>query len=174
MTVRVPVDLPSRATPTAGARRAQGAAAGVAGGVLLAGVLHLFGGVDARLFARLIAATVLGTEAGHGGDTALALGMVLHLLVAAGWGVLFAAALARRRTVGGALLDGLLFGLFVMAVMTFAAVPAFDYALWDQVAPHFGWWTAAHLAYGAVVALSLALAAGLPLRAPAVKKRRRR
>lgn len=66
--------------------------------------------------------TLIRTEV-PGGIGAALLGLILHLIVAGVWGVLFNAALPRGVTTKGAFVLGLLYGVFVFAVMNWLVLP---------------------------------------------------
>jgi hypothetical protein len=79
-------------------------------------------------------------------------GLVLHVFVAGVWGVLLARFAPRSSSWPASLAVGLLFGLLVMAVMTFLLLPRVDPPLFARVPGMQVSWTIAHLVYGASAA----------------------
>jgi hypothetical protein len=135
-----------------------GALSGLAGGAamlaLLLASLSLMG-QDPWLLPRAIAASLLGVTALVGGAPVIALGLALHLGVAAAWGVLFAMIFATSRgTVGVATMIGVFYGIMVLLAMSALVVPWADPTLRARVQLFPGTWLAAHLLYGVVLSLA--------------------
>jgi hypothetical protein len=133
-----------------------GALAGVVGGVLM-GLWGMIAGAAsgqgplAQL--KLIGATFVGVDALVGGPGFVVWGLCLHLLVSAGWGVVFALVVGRDAAQSFALVVGLLFGVAVLAIMTFLVLPAADPILRQRVPMMRGSWIVQHVLYGVGVAM---------------------
>lgn len=97
---------------------------------------------------------LVGTAAGGGAAVAL-LGLLLHLIVAGVWGVLFNAALPRGVSTKGAFVLGLLYGVFVFAVMNWLVLPWMASPLFHGVSNTTV--LLYNLLFGAVVPLALPL-----------------
>lgn len=145
----------------------------------------LIGGVVMAMFAMIAGATYLGTgfftpmyhiaafligpeemKSSMEGGTfyfsagPAALGMMIHMVTAIGWGILFALLISRMRTGGASLiLLGAIYGLAVMAFMSFIALPIIGQG---DMPTMVGWPTFSieHAMYGATVGACLALARG--------------
>lgn len=97
---------------------------------------------------RLLAASLMGVDALIGGFGAILLGLVLHFAVAAFWGVVFTALVDRDLTADRALVAGLVFGVAVWAVMTYAGLPLLDRTMLPRVKLAPATWFVMHLVYG--------------------------
>ncbi|MBW3589308.1 MAG: hypothetical protein KY429_07805 [Actinobacteria bacterium] len=143
----------------------------------------LVGGIVMAMFAMIAGATYLGTgfftpmyhiaafligpeemKSSMDGGTfyfsagPAALGMMIHMVTAIGWGVLFALLVSRIR-IGGAslILLGAIYGLAVMAFMSFIALPIIGQG---DMPTMVGWPTFSieHVLYGATLGAWLGLA----------------
>jgi hypothetical protein len=100
--------------------------------VLIAGTLDIsdalifFGirGTPPKLLLRAIASGLLGREALQGGTATATLGLAIHYTITLFWATLFVLA-AMRLTflIQHAILSGLLYGVFIYAVMNFLVLP---------------------------------------------------
>lgn len=143
----------------------------------------LVGGIVMAMFAMIAGATYLGTgfftpmyhiasfltgpeemEASMNAGTIFyfsavpaVLGLMIHMMTAIGWGILFAIAVSRLRAGGGPLVVlGLVYGLAVMAFMSFIALPIIGQADMPKMV---GWTTFSveHALYGMSLGAWLAL-----------------
>lgn len=135
-----------------------GAFSGLVAGVVMLALLvvsQALPGQDAWLLPRAIAASLLGVTALVSGWPAIVLGLVLHLGVAAAWGMLFAMIFATSRgTPGVTAMIGVLYGIMVLLAMSALVVPWADPTLRARVQLIPGVWLAAHVLYGVVLALA--------------------
>src|SRR5579883_1541316 len=84
-------------------------------------------------------------------------GVIIHLVVSALWGILFATIIPRRISPWEAYLGGLLFGIGVWIAMTFLVLPTVDPTMRARVALMPGTWFLLHLAFGAFVSVAALL-----------------
>lgn len=137
---------------------AGGALAGLIGGLAMAMVAMIRAGVEGLGFwlpPRLIGATFVGIDALTSGAGVVILGLITHMAVSMGFGILFAALIRRSTTTGTAVLGGVLMGIAAWAVMTFVALPLLNDIMRERsyaLAP--GWWFAYHLVFGAFLGLT--------------------
>jgi len=85
------------------------------------------------------------------------LGMMIHLMTALAWGIVFAVVVSRLGARGGALVViGAVYGLIVMALMSFIALPLIGQG---EMPKMVGWPTFSleHALYGATLGVWLAL-----------------
>jgi hypothetical protein len=132
-----------------------GAAAGLIGGVLMAGwaiISALIHGQGPFAPFALFGATFVGIEALLGGPGAIALGIALHLCMSLLLGVVFAAIVGRDPVQSFAVFAGVLFGIAVLLVMTFVITPAVDPVLRERIPMMRGSWVIQHILYGLGVA----------------------
>jgi hypothetical protein len=101
---------------------------------------------------RLVASGAWGYSATEGSTGAVALGVVVHLLVAAAYGVIYAA-LARKLPASKGVFAGLLYGFVVYLFMRYAIIPWVAPPLVTRVTP----WIllVSHLVYGLLLGVSL-------------------
>jgi hypothetical protein len=131
-----------------------GALAGTIGGVfqaLFAMGTATLGGADILSPFRLTGATLIGPSALEGGAGIIAFGLLLHLVMAAAWGSLFAAILPREASAGSAFIAGLIFGTIVMLVMLHFVLPAVNPVMREAVDGTTSF-LLAHLVYGGSLA----------------------
>jgi hypothetical protein len=132
-----------------------GAVAGLIAGVLMAMWsmgYAAYQGLGFFLPLKLIAATFLGVNAIIGGFWVLLLGVLIHLSVSAGWGVVFGA-LARRLGVGASTALGGIYGLAVYLLMTFLVLPWIDPVMRARVEVTMTSFLIAHLVFGIALGL---------------------
>lgn len=137
-----------------------GAGAGLIGGVLMLLFALIYSaavGLGFWLPARAIAGSVYGVMALVMGGGVVVLGIVLHLFVAMAWGLVFAWLFAwlagREPQPAFALLVGVLYGLLVLAVMTWLVLPWLDPTLLARVHLMSAMWIVAHVLFGASMVL---------------------
>jgi hypothetical protein len=154
-----------------------GVVSGVLGGVamlVVAGIAAALQDVDPLRPLEIMGETFLGPDALERGAK-IALGGLLHLVVAAALGVLFAALAPREYAPGSAMGLGVGFGLFTAGLMMTALVPWVNPGFREGIQVIGGSWVVAHAVFGLVVGAAPALrrrlsapAAGAasPVRAP--------
>lgn len=137
-----------------------GAAAGVVAGMVM-GLVAMFRalgmGMSFWLPMQQIGALFYGVNALLGGVGPTIVGMMIHLAMSAGAGLLFGLVAARLPGVVAFFL-GLLYGAGIWAMTTFLILPLIDPTMSDRVALAPGWWFGYHLIFGAVLALASPLA----------------
>jgi hypothetical protein len=132
-----------------------GTIAGIVGGALFSSFAMgtaVMNGADLLAPFRLTGATFIGSGALEGGLGIVLYGVALHLITSIAWGVVFAALLPREATPGAAFVAGLVFGLVVMLVMSYAALPLVNPVMRDAVEGTTSF-TMGHLIYGGSLAL---------------------
>ena len=131
-----------------------GALAGLAGGVMMVFYLMLysdFWGAGFGLPLRLFGATFFGVDALIGGVGVMLVGLLLHLVVSAALGILYALIPRPTTTTFHSLLGGIGFGVAVLIVSTFLVLPAADPVLRARVALTPMAWFLSHAIYGALM-----------------------
>ena len=146
------------------ARASAGLVAGVIAGVLMAltamiRVATL--GLGFWLPMKLVAAIAFGVSALIGGAWVILVGVLIHLAVAGGGGMLFGAAVGDRVSAGLAFAGGLAYGVLIWAFNTWIILPWANPVILERemVAP--AWWFVYHLVYGATLVLVPLLVAEL-------------
>lgn len=112
-------------------------------------VYSLAAGTGAFLPLKLIAASVFGVTAILGGPGVVFVGLVLHLVISAFWGTVFARLNPLDIPAGTVIGNGVLFGIIVWAIMTFLALPVVDPTMYQRIGLSPGMWFFQHLVYGA-------------------------
>ncbi len=113
---------------------------------------------------ELMGATLMREEALEWTFWAVLLGLGIHLVLGAIFGVIFAAFARGMRTMAMRVAAGLAYGAIIFLVMTYLVLPWANPWLMAAIEP--GWFFLYHLAFGLVLPLAL------PSRAPAVYGRR--
>jgi hypothetical protein len=153
--------LPSQTVPGAGPLAKEIIGAGVVSGIIGALLMALYGAVATTVkglgflaVPKLIGAVFM-TPAALLHPVVLTLwGTVLHLLLGAAWGVLFAA-LVRRETRGGtALLAGLAYAIAIFLLMAFVVVPVTNPVMASRTSMMPGTLFIMHLLFGVGVSLA--------------------
>lgn len=129
-----------------------GAVAGTVAGAIMGGVATGWAavtGMGAALPAQAVAATAYGVGALVGDAEVIAFGAVLHLVVSAALGMVFALFVHTWHGPRTALALGLLYGIAVWLLATWVALPRFDPVMAGRVALVPIEWLVLHLAYGA-------------------------
>lgn len=127
-----------------------GVVAGIIGGMLMAMVMMMAtaaGGMGFLTPLRLIAATFYGKDAMTGGGP-LIVGLVMHMMNAMVFGVIFAWIAGRRLPAMQALMAGVAFGVAIWAVVTFGGLPMLNPMMRERVAMMAVAWFMAHVAFG--------------------------
>ena len=150
-----------------------GGIAGVLAGIAMAIAAMLYAAANGSglwLPVRSIAATWYGTNALSGGVEVLIVGMLTHLGTSAFCGVVFGALPLSRRRATAALLGGLLWGMVIWAIMSFAVMPWVNPTMYaGTVGREPGWWFALHLIYGATLVVTPSLVRMISARWPAAE-----
>lgn len=134
-----------------------GAVTGMLAGVLMAMYAMVHGamvGIGFWTPVTLIAASLMGLNALVSGVSATALGIVMHMAVSAGFGILFVFLLPRNTGAGAALAAGVGFAVGVWALMTFVALPLVNPVMSARVALMPMSWFINHLFFGAGLGLA--------------------
>ena len=116
----------SRAEEPLGRRLVRGAVGGVAAGLVFAAVTMWFAdstGGPAEMPLRMIATIVQGDAAMADGSTSPALGVAVHLVLSALFGMAFALVVPRLRTNGTVALAGTAYGLLLYVVNFLVLAP---------------------------------------------------
>lgn len=150
-----------------------GAVAGLVAGIAMSMVAMFRAwstGMGFWLPVKNIAAMWFGVDALLGGVGTILVGMMTHMVVSIGWGAVFGLFMGRRRTIGAALLVGLVYGTAIWFVMTYIGLPLVNETMLERVQMQPWWWLGFHWVYGMVLALTPPLARSfshLPREAPA-------
>jgi hypothetical protein len=143
-----------------------GTFAGVLAGLGMAVWLATFGlftGLGGLTPLKLIGGTLYRHSALEEGMGPAFWGLVLHLAVAAAFGVLYAAIMASRRQDPLAEVAGaIVYGLLVWIVMTFAVLPLVDPFMRSRVTGFSTAWFGAHVVYGATLGILPQVRRALP------------
>jgi hypothetical protein len=106
---------------------------------------------------KLIAGTTHGVDVLIGGAGIVLWGLIIHMMVSAGYGVLFALVMPRSTRPGAALVAGLIYGALIWAFMGSLIVPAINPTMHARLAMMSGWFFLEHLLYGVGASLAPAL-----------------
>lgn len=139
--------------PSAKARLYGGAAAGMIAGAAMAMVAMIRAaavGLGFWLPPKQIAGVIYGVDALIGGGSAVALGLLIHMVMSAAAGILFALVAYRLSTMTS-LLVGMVYGVLVWAVMTWLALPLVNQVMLDRVMVMPNWWFVYHLIFGGML-----------------------
>jgi hypothetical protein len=145
------------AGPLAGEIIGAGVAAGVIGGVVMAvwGALATTAkGLGFFAIPQLIGATFMKPDSLLHPVAMTLWGTVLHLLVSAAWGVLFASLIRRETPPGASLLAGLAYAIGIFLLMVFVVVPVTNQVMADRSSMLLGNLFIMHLLFGACVSLA--------------------
>ena len=139
--------------PPLGIALSAASAAGVVAGaaMFLAAVLYTTFAtpLEPLLPAKNVAATWMGVDALIGDSTAIAVGILTHIVASACWGLVFGLVGGGRTRLGPSLALGLAVGIVAWAVMTWVALPAVNSVMAERVdvLPAW-WWFTLHLLFG--------------------------
>jgi len=135
-----------------------GGIAGILAGIVMAAAAMLYAAANGSGFlipVRSIAATWYGASALVGGAGVLIVGLVTHLGTAAFGGVVFAALPSSRKSAIVALFSGLVWGVVVWAILSFAVMPWLNPTMYaGTVGKEPGWWFLLHLIYGGMLVVT--------------------
>lgn len=140
---------------------------GLIGGVLMALVAMLwFAAYGGGFFEPmvLVAAGVLGVGALQADAAAVIAGVLVHLGVASLLGLVYAAAVRARPTLGGAFFAGLVYGSLVFVVMGLLILPVANPVMYDVTRRMLEWFFVFHLFYGGGLGLAPSIARLLHVR----------
>ncbi len=132
---------------------ASGIISGVLGGLAMLGVAGIAAALqdlDPLRSLELVGETFVGPEA-LGRGAKIALGALIHLAVAASFGVLFAALVPREYAAGSAMGLGVGFGLFAAGLMMTVIVPWVNPGFREGIQVIGGSWVVAHAVFGLVL-----------------------
>jgi len=128
-----------------------GVVSGLLGGVFMA-VWGMFAtlayGLGPLAVPPLIGAVFRGPEALIEGPGIIVIGVVVHLLTSAGFGVLFATLVRRDTPPGISTLAGVAFSLGIFVLMMFVVVPVVDPVMANRMALMIGTMLIMHVLYG--------------------------
>lgn len=110
---------------------------------------------------KQIAAVLFGVDALVGDAGVITVGLIIHMMMSAGFGALFGVIGGARVSVGAAFGLGLLYGVLVWAVMTYIGLPLVNEVMRERVAMQPVWWFVYHLIFGGVLLLTPPLARAL-------------
>ena len=132
--------------------------AGIVAGVVMAMAAMFYAAANGSGFflpVRNIAATWYGRNALVGGAAVLLVGLVTHLGTSAFGGVVFAALPSSRKSATAALLGGLVWGVVVWAILSFAVMPWLNPTMYaGTVGREPVWWFVLHLIYGGMLVVT--------------------
>ncbi len=105
-------------------------------------------GAGFSLPAREIACVIYGIDALVEGGHAVAMGLIIHGIVSAAWGILFSSLLPRGASNLTALWAGLIYSVGVWGVMTYGVLPWGNEYMRERVEVLPEWHLYSHLVYG--------------------------
>jgi hypothetical protein len=150
-----------------------GGVAGILAGSVMAMAAMFYAAANGSGFfspVRSIAATWYGPNALVGGAGVLIAGLVTHLGTSAFGGVVFAALPSSRKSAITALLSGLVWGVVVWAILSFAVMPWLNPTMYaGTVGREPGWWFVFHLFYGGMLVVTPGLVRRVSARWPAAR-----
>lgn len=134
-----------------------GLLAGLIAGIVMALVAmgrSASAGMSFWLPMQLIAGWFYGVDALIGGGWVVLVGIVIHLAVSAGYGLVFGL-IAARIPAAGSFWAGIAYSVTIWVLMTYLVVPGLDPTMAQRVAlVPAGWWFGYHLFYGATLTLA--------------------
>ncbi len=141
---------------------------GVASGLIAGIVMAMFamfksfiGGTGFFFPTKMIAATVFGVDALIGSSGVIFTGLMIHMMMSAIFGVIFAF-LATRLNMGTALVSGVAYGAILWAGMTFIGLPLVNPTMAARVALMPVPWFVNHLIFGGMLFLTPTLYRAFP------------
>jgi hypothetical protein len=156
-TARTPPSFDTGDVPVGGEIFKAGVISGLIGGVLMAVwamISTTAQGLGAFAVLELIGAAFRGPEALIKGPFTLVFGIVLHLVVASAFGVLFATLVRRDTPATIATIAGFAYGLGLFVLMSFVVVPVVDPVMSNRVSMMIGTVLTMHVLYGFGVGLA--------------------
>lgn len=150
-----------------------GGITGILAGIVMAMAAMFYAAANGSGFflpLRSIAATWYGANALVGGAGVLIAGLVTHLGTSAFGGVVFAALPSSRKSATVALLSGLVWGVVVWAILSFAVMPWLNPTMYaGTVGREPVWWFVLHLIYGGMLVVTFGLVRRVSARWPAAE-----
>lgn len=149
-----------------------GAIAGIIAGLALGAFAMMYAAIMGMGFwapLKMIAATLFGDPALIGGVGVIMTGLIIHMMVSAVFGIIFAALLPRGAGGGTALLAGVAYGFAIWAVMTYLVLPWANATMYPRVQMLMGSFIFEHLLFGAVLAITPGLVRRYSARVPEVR-----
>ncbi len=134
-----------------------GVMAGLIAGVAMALYLMIdaaVAGVGAWLPLRLVAGSFQGVRALISGPGTILVGLLLHLLISALFGGIFAVLLGNRNPGVITIVYGWAYAMAILLLMTFIVLPRIDMTMASRVRVIPIEWLMAHLVFGTAVALT--------------------
>jgi hypothetical protein len=134
-----------------------GAVSGVVAGIFMAMaamVVSYMTGAGFWLPPKLIAGALLGVDVIIGGVGTVTLGLVIHMMMSALLGIIFAFFTSRVTQASHDFVFGVLFGVAVWAVMNYVGLPLVNSVMGDRVAMMPLAWFVEHLVFGASLTLT--------------------
>jgi hypothetical protein len=122
---------------------------------------------------RLIGATLFGVDALIGGGIVLMASLIIHMMVSAVLGIIFAALLPRTAGAGKAAILGVVYGIVVWAVNTYITLPIVNPTMSARIPIMAGAFWFEHVLFGAFLGTAPALVRRLSRRPPEVVGERR-
>jgi hypothetical protein len=150
-----------------------GALAGVIGGLVMAAYAMVAAAVLGQgpfAVPQLIGATFRGPEALLRGPGVIAWGVLLHVFVSAGFGVLFATLVRRDTPRGVAMLSGVAYALGIFVLMMFVVTPVVNPVMANRVSMMIGTMLVMHVLYGLGLGFTPAFRRLLSRRPPPVPR----
>ena len=150
-----------------------GGIAGILASIVMAAAAMLYAAANGSGFllpVRSIAATWYGANALVGGVGVLIVGLVTHLVTGALGGVAFAVLPSSRKSATAALLSGLVWGVVVWAILSFAVMPWLNPTMYaGTVGKEPGWWFVLHLIYGGMLVVTPSMVRRVSAHRPAAE-----
>lgn len=137
-----------------------GALSGLIAGLAMALVLAIHAQIVGTGFftpIQAMAAMFMGPEAMAGGFGTVLMGLIVHLVVSAILGIVFAFLVNPETSGGYAFFGGLVFALVIWAAMTYLILPGANPVLLSEVMRHPGAWAFSWMVFGGVLAATPSL-----------------
>ncbi len=138
------------------ARAGAGIVAGMIAGVVMAMVAMFRAGSSGLGFLlplKLIAALFWGVPALIGGVGVLIVGLLIHMVVSGGGGMMFGLMVGNRFNAGAALVGGVIWGIVIWAINWWVFLPWLNQVMLDRQMVMPTQWFVLHLIYGAMLFL---------------------
>lgn len=149
------------ARPRSPALVGAGVLAGLLAGTLMALVAMIHSAVVGLGFwlpMKLVAGVYLGVNTLLGDGGVVLIGALTHLMVASGWGIVFAVLTRGRIESSLALVLGVVYGAAVWIAMSYLVLPWANRMMLDRANFAMGWFFVYHLLFGMALAVSPGLA----------------
>ena len=146
-----------------------GAISGIIAGIVMAMFSMGYPGMTGMGFLaplRLIAATLYGVDALIGGSDVLMAGLIIHMMVSAVFGIIFAALLPRTAGGGTAFGLGIIYGIIIWGVMGYLVVPIVNPTMSVRIPVMAGAFWFEHVVFGMFLATTPSLVRSLSRRPP--------